>query len=169
MFGVQNSLKVPTVTIKRRRKEYEGTSPSKGQTADATDDMNTDAQPTEESNDKEEEDKDEEPVDEFQSFLQEQKKKWKAQLKERRRRKKVLGSISKDLDHRVARSLMQSTMNLIQHPWQVIQIADTDKPGQFTVWVLAGSSLESVQLSVPRVFYINTSSDKLVCKLYYSI
>ncbi len=99
--------------------------------------------------------------EEFQTWLREQKKKWKAQLEARKQRKKMFGLTSKKADSKSARYFQQQTINITRATWEIIQITETDTPGIFTIWALIGDQLHSIKLTVPRTFYINTSSDQL--------
>nr|CAH7746305.1 unnamed protein product [Callosobruchus chinensis] len=51
---------------------------------------------------------------------------------------------------------------LLTSPWQVLQIAATNVPGEFRLWTLVQSELHLVKLIVPRVFYANLKSPKVV-------
>ncbi|KAJ3196623.1 DNA polymerase epsilon catalytic subunit [Irineochytrium annulatum] len=90
------------------------------------------------------------PETDYAGWLLYQKKKW------RRRRNEV-----KDADADIGRNDAQAffrkqTKTLLTQRWQIIQIAATDAPGEFTVWALIGDSLYSSKLSVPKSFYINS-------------
>lgn len=50
--------------------------------------------------------------------------------------------------------------SLLDTPWQVIQIAETNEPGMFKLWALVGQDLHAVKLSVPRIFYVNKRDAK---------
>lgn len=41
-----------------------------------------------------------------------------------------------------------------------VQIADTADPGVFTLWVMVGTDLHQLKLTVPRVFYVNCRTTK---------
>ena len=47
-----------------------------------------------------------------------------------------------------------------------LQIAETGRLGQFTLWLLVGSDLHQLKLSVPRVFYVNSHSSKVRTRNY---
>ncbi len=52
--------------------------------------------------------------------------------------------------------------SLLNSPWQIIQVTETSTPGVMRMWALIGSSdLHSVDLHVPRVFYVNQKSARL--------
>eukprot|EP00897_Mesotaenium_endlicherianum_P006205 jgi/Mesen1/5612/ME000282S04761 len=45
---------------------------------------------------------------------------------------------------------------LANSPWQIVQLAPTQAPGEFTAWVVAEGEMHRVPISVERVFYLNT-------------
>ena len=62
-----------------------------------------------------------------------------------------------------ARFFQMSTTSLSKSVWEIIQIAETETPGLFTIWALIDQSyLYPIKLNVPRTFYINTSNGQLV-------
>lgn len=77
--------------------------------------------------------------------------------------------------------IMRTQRALITIPWQVIQIAPTNAPGEFKLWALVslsclklnliysfgfvlqvGSELHMIKLTVPRMFYANLRKPKTV-------
>ena len=40
------------------------------------------------------------------------------------------------------------------------QIADTSTPGEFNVWILIGNNMDQVKLCIPRVFYVNSRTER---------
>ncbi|XP_049878007.1 DNA polymerase epsilon catalytic subunit 1 [Pectinophora gossypiella] len=96
-----------------------------------------------------------------------QKKKWKWQLEQRgvRTRTGKRGKIDHDAmsmppprmeaTNTLGGFIRRAQRTLLNTPWQIIQVAETAEPGLFKLWVLVGSELHQVKLSVPRVFYVN--------------
>lgn len=57
---------------------------------------------------------------------------------------------------------MKSTQRtLLNSPWQIIQIVETNEPGIFKLWGLVGSELHQIRLTVPRIFYVNQRKPKV--------
>ncbi|CAO1425761.1 unnamed protein product [Diamesa tonsa] len=96
-----------------------------------------------------------------------QKKKWKWQLDQR---KKQLGSQHKKSRNEVplmeaptSRGSMASIggflrrtqRNLIELPWQIIQIVPIDTVGHYNLWAIVGDDLQKIKLDIPRIFYVN--------------
>ncbi|GAB0091003.1 DNA polymerase epsilon catalytic subunit [Sergentomyia squamirostris] len=52
--------------------------------------------------------------------------------------------------------LKKTQSTLLESTWDIIQIAETDFPGNFIMWILInGEELHKIRLTVPRIFYIN--------------
>ncbi|CAG8791322.1 3409_t:CDS:1, partial [Cetraspora pellucida] len=39
--------------------------------------------------------------------------------------------------------------------WEILQIINTDTPGEFRMWVLIGCATHAIRLTIPKKFYIN--------------
>lgn len=59
--------------------------------------------------------------------------------------------------------LKRTQRNLIELPWQIIQIVPIDQDGHFNLWALIGDELQKVKLEVPRIFYVNQRSVAPAC------
>jgi len=46
--------------------------------------------------------------------------------------------------------------SLVDNTWEVLQVIETETPGEFRLWALVDKNLHSVRLTVPRVFYVNS-------------
>lgn len=51
--------------------------------------------------------------------------------------------------------LRRAHRTLLDTPWQIIQVAETNTPGLYRLWALVGQDLHVVKLTVPRIFYVN--------------
>ncbi|WAR05620.1 DPOE1-like protein, partial [Mya arenaria] len=110
-------------------------------------------------------------MDEQLAWLAYHKKKWAMQIRERkesRKRRRVafddgpshmpLTSSSRGIGgflRRTARSIMDM-------PWQIVQLIESGHPGQFKLWALIGSDLHAMKLNVPRIFYVNQKTPKVI-------
>lgn len=56
--------------------------------------------------------------------------------------------------------LRKTARAVLDWPWQIVQIAETDRPGTFRLWALIGPDLHSLKVVVPRVFYVNQKTPK---------
>lgn len=97
----------------------------------------------------------------YHEWIAYQKVKWKKRRLERQKERATFG---KDFDARKLSTNNQSISgflhrqqdNILRHKWQVLQIVETDTPGDFRLWALIQNSLYSIKLTVPRVFYVNS-------------
>ncbi|KAG0248938.1 DNA polymerase epsilon catalytic subunit [Mortierella polycephala] len=92
----------------------------------------------------------------YHGFLAYQKKKWKRQRLERAQRKALGQSRAKGPVGSLSGFIQQQSTNILTKYWQIIQIVETDIPGEFRLWILIDMTLHSVRLSVPRIFYVNS-------------
>ncbi|KAF8939090.1 DNA polymerase epsilon catalytic subunit [Dissophora ornata] len=92
----------------------------------------------------------------YQGFLAYQKIKWKRQKLERAQRKALGQSRAKGPTGSLSGFIQQQSTNVLTKFWQIIQIVETDIPGEFRLWILIDKTLQSVRLSVPRIFYVNS-------------
>ncbi|KAF9181365.1 DNA polymerase epsilon catalytic subunit [Haplosporangium sp. Z 11] len=92
----------------------------------------------------------------YHGFLAYQKKKWKRQRLERAQRKALGQSRAKGPAGSLSGFIQQQSTNILTKYWQIIQIVETDIPGEFRLWILIDKTLHSVRLSVPRIFYVNS-------------
>ncbi|XP_077483057.1 DNA polymerase epsilon catalytic subunit 1 isoform X2 [Amblyomma americanum] len=56
--------------------------------------------------------------------------------------------------------LRRAQRNLLDSPWQIIQLDQTGTPGVFRLWALVGTELHQLRVVVPRIFYINSKVPK---------
>ncbi|XP_065643489.1 DNA polymerase epsilon catalytic subunit A isoform X2 [Hydra vulgaris] len=50
----------------------------------------------------------------------------------------------------------KQTRSILECHWEIIQIAETDTPGIFNLFVMVNNDLHSINVTVPRVFYVNS-------------
>lgn len=91
----------------------------------------------------------------YAEWLEFQKRKWKRQRLVRARNRETLSS-TPQRDHGVGGYFRQKAGSVLTSIWQIVQIAETELPGEFRVWLLAQDQLVSIRVLVPRTFYINT-------------
>ncbi|CAO3595323.1 unnamed protein product [Absidia cylindrospora] len=95
-------------------------------------------------------------LQDYQGWLAYQKRKWKRQRISRQKRRQQLGYVGNTDSSNLGSFFRRQTGSLVTCPWQIIQIAETDVPGEFKMWVLIGEQFYCIRLSVPRVFYVNS-------------
>ncbi|KAF9208588.1 DNA polymerase epsilon catalytic subunit [Haplosporangium sp. Z 27] len=92
----------------------------------------------------------------YRGFLAYQKIKWKRQRLERAQRKALGQSRAKGPAGSLSGFIQKQSTNILTKFWQIIQIVETEIPGEFRLWVLIDKTLHSIRLSVPRIFYVNS-------------
>ncbi|KAG5459973.1 MAG: hypothetical protein BJ554DRAFT_8044, partial [Olpidium bornovanus] len=50
--------------------------------------------------------------------------------------------------------------DLVSRTWEVLQIDETDTPGDFRMWIVIDRKLRPVRLTVPRIFYVNLREEQ---------
>ncbi|ODN97119.1 DNA polymerase epsilon catalytic subunit A [Cryptococcus amylolentus CBS 6273] len=91
------------------------------------------------------------PEDDYSGYIRVMKKKWRQQRQERTRARKS----GPRQDGTVSSMLRAQTTSLSSKQWDVVQIAVTNRPGEFKLWLSIDGTFQSVKLRVPREFYLN--------------
>ncbi|KAJ8673754.1 hypothetical protein QAD02_005016 [Eretmocerus hayati] len=112
--------------------------------------------------------------EEIKAWLAFHKEKWKYQARQRAERKKI-GAVkrtrfnSKPAPTGPKKStgstilsgfLQRAQRKLLETPWQIIQLVETNEPGLFKLWVLVDQDLHQLRLNIPRIFFVNTRNDR---------
>ncbi|OLY79611.1 DNA polymerase epsilon catalytic subunit A, partial [Smittium mucronatum] len=65
----------------------------------------------------------------------------------------------------------QTKYNLTRNPWYVLQILKTSTPGLMRLWILVANQVQSINITVPRIFYVmsSTPNSKLEQSKMFSI
>ncbi|KAG0251624.1 DNA polymerase epsilon catalytic subunit [Actinomortierella ambigua] len=92
----------------------------------------------------------------YQGFLAYQKIKWKRQRLERAQRKALGQGRARGPVGSLSGFIQKQSTNLLTRLWQVIQVVETEIPGEFRLWIMIDKVLHSVKLTVPRIFYVNS-------------
>ncbi|KAJ3027568.1 hypothetical protein HK097_006133, partial [Rhizophlyctis rosea] len=97
------------------------------------------------------------PLTDYKGWLAYEKKKWKRRRAERLTMRKA-GIVPRAMTGGggVQDYLQAQMRSMAKLPWHILQVAETDIPGDFTVWALVGDSLHSVKMSVLRTLYVNS-------------
>ncbi|CEI95841.1 Putative DNA polymerase [Rhizopus microsporus] len=95
--------------------------------------------------------------EDYPAWLEFQKRKWKRQRMIRVYRREHLGSTlsTKQVMDGVGGYFRRQTGSLVTSLWEIIQIAETDIPGEFKMWVMVQGQLYNIRLTIPRTFYLN--------------
>jgi DNA polymerase epsilon subunit 1 len=105
------------------------------------------------------------------AWLEYHKRKWKLQAQARAERKRQLDGGERDgmaLQRRrrltdpgqLSTFFRKQALSIVDTPWQVIQIAETNQPGLFKLWALICGDLHCMKLHIPRLIYINSKAPR---------
>lgn len=95
------------------------------------------------------------PEDDYAGYIRVMKKKWRKQRHEKARARKS----GLRQDGTISSMLRTQTSTMNSKQWDVIQIASTNRPGEFKLWLAIDGTFQSVRLRVPREFYLNFKKD----------
>ncbi|KAI8635918.1 hypothetical protein BD408DRAFT_448821 [Parasitella parasitica] len=94
----------------------------------------------------------------YPAWLEFQKRKWKRQRLIREHNRK-LGNDSQFLSTQTSGTagfFRRQTGSLVTSVWEVLQIVETDIPGEYRMWMMVQDQMFNIRLTVPRTFYINS-------------
>lgn len=95
---------------------------------------------------------------EYSEWLKHQKKVWKMQKLERARRRQVFGAVRASTVRSTGiAGMMQRKVEKIysNQVWNIVQLAETDRPGEIRASVAINGQFQNIRINVPRVIYIN--------------
>lgn len=105
----------------------------------------------------------------FAQWLSERKASWRKCRTARKRRRETSMSGSRNPKMKRTNGLedlfAQQAMALSSSTWQIISFVPTRKPGIYKMWAAVQGRMHSVEVNVPRVFYVETNSPYLPSKL----
>uniref|UniRef100_A0A1B6LUL8 DNA polymerase epsilon catalytic subunit n=1 Tax=Graphocephala atropunctata TaxID=36148 RepID=A0A1B6LUL8_9HEMI len=100
--------------------------------------------------------------EEMQNWLDYQKKKWVWQAEWKASQRSLGKRMRTGQDKTSSRAsgslgtfLKKTQQTLLNTPWQIIQLGETNEPGVLRLWALVGTELHQLRLVVPRIFYVN--------------
>jgi DNA polymerase epsilon subunit 1 len=94
----------------------------------------------------------------YSKWLESRKKAWRKARMERKR-KRLASATNDHQRHRPGLKGMfdQHSESLTARAWNVVSLSKTRVPGVYKAWVVINGGLHSVNISVPRIFYVNSS------------
>ena len=95
------------------------------------------------------------PNVDYSGYIRVMRKQWRERRLERSRARK---SGYNKQDGTVSSMLRNQTVNMSSRQWDVIQIAATNRPGEYRLWLSIDGTFQSVRLRIPREFYLNFKS-----------
>jgi len=91
------------------------------------------------------------PLVDYSGYLRVMRRQWRAQREEKARLRK--SGIRND--GKVSSMLRNRAVNMSSRQWDVIQIAQTTRAGEYRLWLAIDGTFQSVRLRIPREFYLN--------------
>lgn len=114
--------------------------------------------------------------EELIEWIKFQKKKWRWQIEQRKKLRGDTGNKRGRHDVPLMNApaqrgpmstlggfLKRTQRNLIELPWEVIQIVPIDQDGHYNLWAMIGDELQKIKLEIPRIFYVNQRTPAPAC------
>ncbi|KAL4985013.1 DNA polymerase epsilon catalytic subunit A [Aspergillus falconensis] len=99
--------------------------------------------------------------DDYIGFLKYQRQKWKIQKQARLRRRQLFGERANTGGDSLSHLFRSQAELLYISTWQVLQLAQTSRPGIIRAFVLIDRKIHALTVKVPRCVYINLKQDSL--------
>jgi len=100
-------------------------------------------------------------TEDYQGWLQYQKKKWKIQKQARIRRRQLFGDRRIDTGDAIGNFFRNQAELLYISTWQLLQLRETETPGEVRAFVLIDKKIHAIKVIVPRILYLNLKRDEL--------
>ncbi|KAF2758290.1 DUF1744-domain-containing protein [Pseudovirgaria hyperparasitica] len=94
-------------------------------------------------------------TEDYSAWLQYQKQKWKIQKQARSRRRQLFGDKRTDASDALGSLFRSQAELLFISTWQLLQIQETQTPGELKAYVLIDKKVHSLKIIVPRHIYLN--------------
>ncbi|KAI9823294.1 MAG: DNA polymerase epsilon catalytic subunit [Thelocarpon impressellum] len=100
-------------------------------------------------------------TEDYQAWLRYQKQKWKIQKQARVRRRQLFGERSNAASDTLGLYFRNQAELLFTSTWQVLQLRDTDVPGEVRAFVLIDRKVHTLKVQVPRRIFLNLKGKEL--------
>jgi DNA polymerase epsilon subunit 1 len=100
-------------------------------------------------------------TEDYQGFLRYQKQKWKIQKQARIRRRQLFGERSNVATDSLSHFFRNQAELLFISTWQVLQLQETEMPGEVRAFVLIDRKVHALTVRVPRQLLVNLKDDSL--------
>jgi DNA polymerase epsilon subunit 1 len=94
-------------------------------------------------------------TEDYVGWLQYQKQKWKIQRQARRRRRQLFGEKPVDASDSIGSMFRNQAELLFISTWQLVQLRETETPGEVKAFVLIDKKIHTLKVIVPRSLYLN--------------
>ncbi|KAJ2994653.1 DNA polymerase epsilon catalytic subunit [Globomyces sp. JEL0801] len=88
----------------------------------------------------------------YPAWLSHQRTFWKLKLKSNRNARRI----NPKSNNGILNHFVSTTDMFYSKTWELLQISETDSPGIFRLWTIVNGQIESVDIEVPRVIYVNS-------------
>ena len=100
-------------------------------------------------------------TEDYERFLRYQKKKWKIQKQARIRRRQLFGEKNNVVGDTLGGLFRNQAELLFINTWQVLQLRESEMPGQIRAFVLIDKKVHPLMVKVPRVLFLNLRGNEL--------
>lgn len=100
-------------------------------------------------------------TEDYEGFLRYQKQKWRIQKQARIRRRQLFGEPSNVASDTLGAIFRNQAELLFTHTWQIIQLRETESPGELRAFILIDHRIHSLSIRVPRQMYLNLKGQEL--------
>lgn len=101
------------------------------------------------------------PTEDYEGFLDYQKKKWKIQKQQRIRRRQLFGERSSTTSAPLRGLFDNQAEMLVSSAWQVLQVRESDTPGYLRAFILISNKLRAITIKAPRQVFLNLKDNDL--------
>jgi len=100
-------------------------------------------------------------TEDYEGFLRYQKMKWKIQKRARIRRRQLFGERSNIASESLGGMFRNQAQLLFTSTWQIIQLRESETPGQIRAFVLIDKKVHALTVNVPRQLFLNLNGKDL--------
>lgn len=100
-------------------------------------------------------------TEDYQGWLKYQKKKWKIQKQARKRRRQLFGEKRGDATDAIGTFFRAQAELVYTSDWQVLQLRESESPGEVQAFVLIDKKVHKLKVIVPRQIFLNLKEDDL--------
>ncbi|KAF2666688.1 DUF1744-domain-containing protein [Microthyrium microscopicum] len=97
----------------------------------------------------------------YKGWLRYQKQKWKLQKQARIRRRQLFGDRRTDASDTIGSIFRNQAEMVFISTWQLVQLRETEAPGEVRAFVLINNKMHTLKVVVPRILYLNLKTDDL--------
>ncbi|KAK5114274.1 DNA polymerase epsilon catalytic subunit [Meristemomyces frigidus] len=97
----------------------------------------------------------------YHGWLRYQKQKWKIQKAARKRRRQLFGEKRTDATDAIGTFFRQQAELVYTSDWQILQLKQTETPGEVRAFVLIDRKIHSLKVIVPRTVWLNLKEEDL--------